>query len=536
MHCKFLGLPGRISISTKMMNFNGNNISMMYRRVPDDLTETSFRGNILSLFAMLSMGTLFLLETKEYLSTNIETNMGLHTLDDSRIQLNFNITMMDLPCEYSTVDVFSSIGFQKNVTRNIRKFPVSDDGVLQRYEQRNWHQDDVELWDPAVFETIDDLHQDGEDAISLNEETFEYALREFPFLFVKFYTSDCSNCDDFAPTWEALGEIVTDASMSIVDAFMKEKGIGDNQYSDEEYEQAVNFMAPVLVTKVNCNKHPKICLDQKIRLYPTMRIFVNGNAKGDYDGHRTVMELVHWVSHIEAENREPGQLRMHLVERFANERTVRNEVEQEWNDALTEHRAPRTRNITRHPGCQISGHIMVDRAPGKFLIQAQSYGHDIAAHMTNLSHIVHHLSFGDPDSRNYIEENWASMPKGFVRSLHPMDGNVYVTGELHQAYHHHLRIITTEFDRNSKMMKWARDNARRVYRILQNSQLSTYRRHIVPEAKFSYDLSPIAVSYLEISRNWYDYLTGLFAIVGGMFTLFGLMDSSLSAFLRKKSY
>ncbi len=271
--------------------------------------------------------------------------MALHTQDDSRIQLNFNVTMMDLPCEYSTVDVYSSIGFQKNVTKNIRKFPVSGDGVLQRYEQRNWHQDDVELWDPAVFETIDDLHQDGEDAISLNEKTFEYgrcslasgysfpfgirnvdnscharffaqqtALREFPFLFVKFYTTDCSNCDDFAPTWEALGEIVTDASMSIVDAFMNEKGIGDNQYSDEEYEQAVNFMAPVLVTKVNCNKHPEICLDQKIRLYPTMRIFVNGDARGDYDGHRTVMELVHWVSHIEAENREPGQLRMHLVE------------------------------------------------------------------------------------------------------------------------------------------------------------------------------------------------------------------------------
>lgn len=164
----------------------------------------------------------------------------------------------------------------------------------------------------------------------------------------------------------------------------------------------------------------------------------------------------------------------------ANERTVRNEDEQEWNDALTEHRAPRTWNVTRHPGCQISGHIMVDRAPGKFIIQAQSYGHDIAAHMTNLSHIVHHFSFGESDSRNHLEENWASMPKGFVKSLHPMDGNVYVTGELHQAYHHHLRVIPTEFDSNSKMMKWARDNARRVYRILQNSQLSTYRRHIVP--------------------------------------------------------
>ena len=103
--------------------------------------------------------------------------MSLHAPDsneDPRIQLNFNITMMDLPCEYATVDVYSSIGFQKNVTKNVRKFPVSGDGVLQRFEQRNWHQNDVELWDPAVFESIDDLHEDGEDAISLNVNSFKY--------------------------------------------------------------------------------------------------------------------------------------------------------------------------------------------------------------------------------------------------------------------------------------------------------------------------------------------------------------------------
>ena len=48
-------------------------------------------------------------------------------------------------------------------------------------------------------------------------------------------------------------------------------------------------------------------------MYPTMRVFVDGEAKGDYNGHRTVMELVHWLSHIEAEHREPGELKMQTV-------------------------------------------------------------------------------------------------------------------------------------------------------------------------------------------------------------------------------
>ena len=214
---------------------------------------------------------------------------------------------------------------------------------------------------------------------------------------------------------------------------------------------------------------------------------------------------------------------------------MRNEEEREWNDALTGYRSPwGSWNITRHPGCQLTGHIMVDRAPGKFLIHAHSYGHDMASHMTNLSHIVHHFSFGDLDAQDYMEaRRLPGLPNGVAKSLHPMDENVYVTGELHQAYHHHLRVITTDF--RGKLFNLAREKAWRVYRILHNSQLSTYRKHIVPEAKFSYDLSPISVSYFEESHHWYDYVTGVLALVGGAFTVFGMMGSGLSLLSKKKS-
>lgn len=60
------------------------------------------------------------------------------------------------------------------------------------------------------------------------------------------------------------------------------------------------------------------------------------------------------------------------------------------------------------------------------------------------------------------------------------------------------------------------------------------------EAKFIYDLSPIAVSYRTTSRHWYDYLTSVMAIVGGVFTVFGMMDSGIGAAAaaarRKKHY
>lgn len=102
--------------------------------------------------------------------------------------------------------------------------------------------------------------------------------------------------------------------MYVVDEFMDAEEIEGHEYSDDEYETAVNNMAPVLVMKLNCNDFPDVCNKQNIRAYPTMRVFVDGQAKGDYTGHRTVMEIFHWLSHIEAEHREPGELKMHMVE------------------------------------------------------------------------------------------------------------------------------------------------------------------------------------------------------------------------------
>ena len=113
-----------------------------------------------------------------------------------------------------------------------------------------------------------------------------------------------------------------------------------------------------------------------------------------------------------------------------------------------------------------------------------------------------------------------------------MDGNVYVTHELHEAYHHYLKVITTNID---GLRVGKRDL--RAYQILQSSQLTFYRSDIVPEAKFIIDLSPISVSYRTTSRHWYDYLTSVLALIGGTFTLVGMIESGIHAVVaRKKRY
>eukprot|EP00970_Alexandrium_tamarense_P020829 scaffold15730_cov221-Alexandrium_tamarense.AAC.2 len=79
--------------------------------------------------------------------------------------------MMDLKCDYATIDVVSVLGTQQNVTQHVQKFPIDQYGVRQRMKARNKNQHDVQLFDSTIQETIEELHADGEDAISLDETT-----------------------------------------------------------------------------------------------------------------------------------------------------------------------------------------------------------------------------------------------------------------------------------------------------------------------------------------------------------------------------
>ena len=46
----------------------------------------------------------------------------------------------------------------------------------------------------------------------------------------------------------------------------------------------------------------------------------------------------------------------------------------------------------------------------------------------------------------------------------------------------------------------------------------------VPQARFAYDISPMAVVVRKEDRKWYDFLTSLCGIIGGTFTVVGLID------------
>jgi Endoplasmic Reticulum-Golgi Intermediate Compartment (ERGIC) len=113
----------------------------IYKKVPGDLMEGTAQGSFFSIMVLIVILSLIYLETKSYLTVGVVEELALDTMElhrrktifggknkfqsisagDStkpqKLQVIFNITMMDLKCDFATVDVVSVLGAQQNGTK-----------------------------------------------------------------------------------------------------------------------------------------------------------------------------------------------------------------------------------------------------------------------------------------------------------------------------------------------------------------------------------------------------------------------------------
>jgi thiol-disulfide isomerase/thioredoxin len=281
----------------------------LYRRIPKDLTETTFHGSILSVCASIFMLVLFVAELWAFLSMQVSTNIVIDPNTDSLLRINFNITVLDLPCEFAMIDVVDVLGTrQDNVTKNINKWQVDHTGIRKGYEGRNVEQKDL-MHD--VHHDMNQLQENGIHAVSIDDTNFEPWLEHHEYTFVNFYAPWCIWCQRLEPVWEAFAERV-------------------------EVDQL-----PISVVKVDCVEMRDLCMVQKIMAFPMLRFFKNQEAQPpDYRSDRTVEAMIEFVRQRLATDEHLSQLAPDEKERHLK-------LKEEARDD--------------HPGCLMSGFLLVNR-------------------------------------------------------------------------------------------------------------------------------------------------------------------------------
>ena len=61
------------------------------------------------------MFILFVVELAAFMRTSIDTSVILDTNADTMLRINFNITLMDLSCEFAAIDVYDVLGTNTQV-------------------------------------------------------------------------------------------------------------------------------------------------------------------------------------------------------------------------------------------------------------------------------------------------------------------------------------------------------------------------------------------------------------------------------------
>eukprot|EP01039_Chlorochromonas_danica_P007538 gene7538-8336_t len=452
----------------------------LYRRIPKDLTESSTHSTLLSLCAAFFMLILFIAELWAFLTVHVQSNIVLDPNTDTLLRINFNLTLVDMPCEYAMIDIVDALGTRHdNVTLNINKWQVDANGLRRNYEGRNMEQPDL------LHETRHDeeeLRTNGQHAVPLDTNSFDMWLSRHEYTFVNFYAPWCVWCQRLHPVWEALAEKVEADHL------------------------------PVSIVTVDCTTNKELCLQHKIQAFPLMKLFKHGQYQSpDFRSDRTVNALESFIRDRLSQDEQLAM--MHPQEQIAH----KEKLESEKND---------------HPGCMMAGHLMVNRVPGNFHLEMRSKHHNINPTVANLSHIVHHLSFG-PVLTTTATRRLSQLPTKYfdVAHTHRLDNRFYMSEDLHQAFHHYIKVVSTTLDLGGRH---SGNNTLLAYQMVASSQVMHYEEQDIPQARFAYDISPMSVQIETKGRPWYEFITSICAIIGGTFTVMGLISGLLSILFKPK--
>lgn len=176
-------------------------------------------------------------------------------------------------------------------------------------------------------------------------------------------------------------------------------------------------------------------------------------------------------------------------------------------------------------GCRVAGHVKVNKVPGNVHLSTYSHSYLFGSlyqetRKINISHRVNHVSFGVDTDIGYVKSNFKDT--GIVS---PLDGVTHVVDE-HKTnsfadsaiFEYYTKVVPTTYvplDRPPL----------HVYQFTANSNRIVNQQ--MPSLYLRYDFSPVTVRYTEKRESVSHFLVQVCAVVGGIFTVAGILDALL---------
>jgi len=445
-----------------------------FRKIPKELTNPTFHGAYLSIVAYIVMGLLFFMELHAYLATNVQKSVGLDEHFDEHIWIDFDVQMYELPCEYTHVVVKDIVGNQeleileqKITKERIDAGSNAFKGVLDEGKdaEHRGYNDGTDHHHAHKEKNNDhpELEADWDSTSDhFQHNDFDAVVEYHDFTMVNFYANWCIHCRRFAPTWKE-AEDTTDQM----------------EFRDKNRQEVV-----AKLLRVNCVDFGELCANIGIRAYPTIRLYKRDKTFTQYGGPREIQGILDFLRDF-----------------IHNEDTGKHEI-------VSHH-------SSLEEGCRVHGELQVRRVPGYFLLEADSKLDSLDPRMTNVSHRVNHLYIvGDRGAmRDYVKNTASQVTRDILKNVQPMKFANFITTKAHTAPQHYLNVIPTRFD--NKVV---------VYQSTVQSHLADVEITSVPQARFQYIFSPLSILVSTDSRPFYDFLTSVFAIIGGTYTFISLVD------------
>lgn len=124
----------------------------------------------------------------------------------------------------------------------------------------------------------------------------------------------------------------------------------------------------------------------------------------------------------------------------------------------------------------------------------------------NITHTINSLSFGD----------------NFPGIKSPLDGQSRTVSDTHGMYQYYLKVVPTKYkSKNTKIGEIVSNQ----YAVTEHmSHLSPGSGRGLPGLYFHYEVSPIQAVFEEKRGGGFGFMVSACAIVGGLFTVMGLVD------------